>query len=162
MPVMIDFNQSLTLPGQNLPGIWLTIRQGILMSLTDIPVLGLLKTKMKWHQARQSVLAENIANADTPGFKARDLKALGSENAVAGRFDISLARTNASHLSVPSGGIEKFGDSNEKGWEISPSGNAVVLEEQMMKVTENQMDYQAATTLYARSLALIRTALGGN
>ena len=42
---------------------------------------------------------------------------------------------------------------------LGPKGNNVVLEEQMMKVTQNQMDYQAATTLYSRGLGLIRTAL---
>jgi flagellar basal-body rod protein FlgB len=46
------------------------------------------------------------------------------------------------------------------GFEIRPAGNSVGLEEQMIKVTSNQMDYQAATALYSRSRALIKTALG--
>ena len=44
------------------------------------------------------------------------------------------------------------------GFEITPSGNAVVLEEQMMQVTANQMDYQAVTTLYSKGLNMIRMA----
>ena len=43
------------------------------MSITDLPVLSVLRTKMQWHQERQRVLAENVANSDTPNFKARDL-----------------------------------------------------------------------------------------
>ena len=43
---------------------------------------------------------------------------------------------------------------------MTPDGNSVSLEDQMMKVTQNQMDYQMATSLYARSLGLLKTALG--
>ncbi len=45
-------------------------------------------------------------------------------------------------------------------FEVTPDGNGVVLEDEMMKVSTNQMDYQAATAVYKRSLRLIRTALG--
>ncbi|MEH0069574.1 flagellar basal body protein [Pannonibacter sp. Pt2-lr] len=45
------------------------------MSLTDLPMFRAIKSKMQWHQARQGVLAENVANADTPGYRARELKA---------------------------------------------------------------------------------------
>ena len=44
------------------------------MAVTDLPLFQALKSKMQWHQTRQVVLAENIANADTPGFEARDVK----------------------------------------------------------------------------------------
>ena len=46
------------------------------------------------------------------------------------------------------------------GYEVRPTGNAVSLEEEMMKVAANQMDFQAATALYTHSLNLIKTALG--
>ena len=45
------------------------------------------------------------------------------------------------------------------GYEVTPDANSVVLEEQMMKVTENQMDYQTVASLYTKGLGLIRTAL---
>ena len=45
------------------------------MAITDIPVLSVLRTKMQWHQERQKVLAENVANSDTPNFRPRDLVA---------------------------------------------------------------------------------------
>jgi flagellar basal-body rod protein FlgB len=45
-------------------------------------------------------------------------------------------------------------------FEITPEGNGVTLEDEMMKVASNQMDYQAATTLYTRSMRLIKTAIG--
>ena len=45
------------------------------MSITELPLVEALKTKMRWHQARQSVLAENVSNADTPRYHGKDLKA---------------------------------------------------------------------------------------
>ena len=43
------------------------------MGITDIPILSMLRTRLDWSQARQRVLAENVANADTPKFRGRDL-----------------------------------------------------------------------------------------
>ena len=129
------------------------------MAVTDLSILGLLKTRMHWHEARQRVLAENVANADMPGFVPRDLVPM------TGRQPQRLAAvavevTHAAHVigqATPGGSA--FGERSEAGWETTPDGNAVVLEEQMMKVAENQMDHQMATTLYGRALALMRAAV---
>ena len=43
------------------------------MSISVIPILSMLRTRMQWHQERQRVLAENVANAETPNYRARDL-----------------------------------------------------------------------------------------
>ena len=48
------------------------------MPMTDIPILSMLRTRMHWHQDRQHVLAENVANSDTPNFRARELKGASS------------------------------------------------------------------------------------
>ena len=132
------------------------------MSFGDIPVLAMLKSKMKWHQARQKILAQNVANANTPGYMAQDLKPMeaGPSGRVHSPFAITLARTSAAHISAPGDADARFEAKSQKGWEVTPSGNGVVLEEQMVKVTENQMDFQTASMLYARSLALLRTAIG--
>ncbi len=129
------------------------------MALTDLPVFQALKSKMQWHQVRQGVLAENVANADTPQYRARELQDYKFEDHI-GRtdFGIETAITKNGHITG------KFSESRqikEKAdmFEVTPSGNNVVLEEQMMKVTQNQMDFQAASTIYSKSLGLIRTAL---
>ena len=134
------------------------------MPISNIPLFSMLRTRMQWHQERQRVLSENVANADTPGFRGRDLVPL--------KFDrmrpsappgLTLARTTASHQTGAgssagrSGSFEAARDGKQ---EIRPTGNAVSLEEEMIKVAANQMDYQAATALYTRSLGLIKTALG--
>jgi flagellar basal-body rod protein FlgB len=134
------------------------------MAINDLPILSALRTKMQWHQARQRVLAENISNANTPNFKPSDLVVPQFDNkgSAAGGATGSLAmmRTSASHIGV-SGGAQSFNaDGGRSGFLTRPAGNAVNLEDQMMKVSANQMDYAAATSLYTRSLGMLKTAIG--
>ncbi|MEM6617518.1 MAG: flagellar basal-body rod protein FlgB [Pseudomonadota bacterium] len=127
--------------------------------LNDIQIFGTLANKMNWHQARQTVLAENVANADTPDFDARELQSFTPETPVQ-LASLGTVRTNAAHFAGEVAGASEFAMSNrERGWEVTPEGNGVVLEEQMMKLTENQMDYEVATALYSRALGLIRTSV---
>ena len=132
------------------------------MALANLPLFTALTEKMKWHQARQSLLAENVANAETPGYRGRDLKAFGFEEHMR---NLSVTRigtdvTDVRHIEVAGSGADGFGSRRINSFEITPEGNGVTLEDEMMKVTSNQMDYQTVTTLYTRSLRLIRTALG--
>ncbi len=129
------------------------------MSITDLPLFSMLKSRMYWHQERQKVLAENVANADTPGFQGRDLKQLDFNDALKASGSVMLASTQPGHLK-PGGDSSQFSSERRNGFATSPRGNAVVLEEEMMKVAANQMDHQAATALYARGMGLIKTALG--
>ena len=131
------------------------------MALSDIPILSMLRTKMEWHQARQKVLAENVANADSPEFRPRDLKMPDFERQTQRPVStVSLARTESDHIAGTTASSSNFRSAAQGGYEIRPTGNAVSLEDEMMKVASNQMDFQAATALYSHSLNLIKTALG--
>jgi flagellar basal-body rod protein FlgB len=132
------------------------------MSINDLPVLSALRTKMQWHQERQRVLAENISNSDTPGFKPRDLvepKFNASGVGAGPTASLAMMRTSAGHI-APSGGSGSFAQNAKAGTETRPAGNAVNLEDEMLKVSANQMDYAAVTSLYTRSLGLLKTAIG--
>ena len=131
------------------------------MSMNDIPGLAVLRTRMQWHQERQRVLAENVANSDTPNFKPRDLLEPKFDNTGAPGSIGSLAmmRTSGNHI-TPSGGVGSFEHNGKVGFETRPAGNAVNLEDEMLKVSANQMDYAAVTSLYTRSLHLLKTAIG--
>ncbi|GAA0773437.1 flagellar basal body rod protein FlgB [Roseibium denhamense] len=130
------------------------------MAFTDLPLFQAIKSKMQWHQTRQGVLAENIAHADTPGYEARDVIEYSFEDHLARQSgDLSTATTRAGHIAVSMSGAGGVRTSERDTFEITPDGNSVTLEEQMMKITENQMNYQAATTLYTKGLGFIRTAL---
>lgn len=133
------------------------------MAINDLPVLSALRTKMQWHQERQRVLAENVSNSDTPNFKPRDLvepkfDSSGS-NAAGSIGTLAMMRTSGSHMAA-SGGGQSFNLDSKSGFQTRPAGNAVNLEDQMLKVSANQMDYAAATSLYSRSLNLLKTAIG--
>jgi flagellar basal-body rod protein FlgB len=133
------------------------------MSINDIPVLSALRTKMQWHQERQRVLSENVANSDTPNFKPRDLvePKFDATGAAAGAMgSLSLTRTSEAHITPASGESASFDQNRKAGFQTRPAGNAVSLEDEMMKVSANQMDYAAVTSLYGKSLHLLKTAIG--
>ena len=133
------------------------------MSINDLHVLSALRTKMQWHQERQRVLAENVSNSDTPNFKPKDLvepKFDATGQAVGGFAPLSLARTSTAHIAPASGESASFDQNRKVGFLTRPAGNAVSLEEEMLKVSANQMDYAAATSLYGKSLRLLKTAIG--
>jgi flagellar basal-body rod protein FlgB len=130
------------------------------MAINDLPLLSALRTRMQWHQQRQRVLAENVSNADTPNFRPRDLVPPKADGVAGGGFTtLAMVRTSPGHIAA-SGGGETFDTDRNTGYETRPAGNAVNLEDEMIKVAANQMDYQAVTTLYSKSLGLIKTAIG--
>lgn len=129
------------------------------MQIGGLALLSALTDKMRWHQERQGILAENVANADTPNYTARDLKSYSFDAEMRSVATVSVSTTSPAHISVSSGSVRTSG-SQSSLYEVTPSGNGVVLEDEMMKVTGNEMDYQAVTALYMRSIRLLKVALG--
>ncbi len=129
------------------------------MPISQIPIFAMLRTKMQWHQERQQLLAENVANANTPNFKPRDL-AVPDFDQARSAAGLAVVRTSPFHLAGASADAARFERARQRDFEVRPAGNAVSLEDEMLKVAANQMDFQAATALYGRGLGLIKTALG--
>ncbi len=130
------------------------------MAVSDLPLVAMLKTRMHWHQTRQKLLAENVSNADTPRFKPKDLKDPSFEPT--GRPPqgaLAVARTAQNHL-AQGGGRTPDDARNANRFETTPSGNAVNLEDEMLKVSQNQADFQLAASLYQKSLQMLRIAAG--
>ena len=131
------------------------------MILDSIPMLSALRAKMSWLTQRQDVISENVANANTPGYRAKDVKELSFRELMQSGSGVPTSgRTQPGHMDMTS--------SNSRGadvveletsWEASPDGNSVVLEDQMMQVSLNQMEYQSAINLYRKSLDILRTAI---
>jgi flagellar basal-body rod protein FlgB len=130
------------------------------VSITDLPLFSMLRTRMQWHQERQRLLSENVANADTPRYRARDLAPLQLDRSRASIASVQLERTAETHMAAIGGGSGRFGASRLANAEVRLTGNAVNLEDEMIKVAANQMDFQAATSLYTRSLGLLKMAVG--
>ncbi|MGA8820393.1 MAG: flagellar basal body rod protein FlgB [Xanthobacteraceae bacterium] len=129
------------------------------MGIVDIPIFSMLRSRMEWHQERQRVLAENVANADTPNYRPLDLAPPNFQQALT-TPSVTLARDNPNHIAAD-GGNDGFSTQNEPHYEVRPGGNAVNHEDEMMRVASNQMDFDAVANLYSRSLALIKLAAGG-
>ena len=142
------------------------------MSIGDLPIFAMMKQRLHWLTERQQVLSENVANANTPGYKAKDLKELDFGAMVdANGPTLAPVATNAKHIGTPvAGSAAGLGLGQARGGEVvktpdfetTPDGNSVVLEDEMVKVAQTQMDYETVTSLYSKSLGLIRLAVGGN
>ncbi len=119
--------------------------------------------RMAWLGQRQQVLSHNISNADTPDFVPRDLEESTFARSLTRYFSAARpATTHSAHFStaadVKTGSYPERKDRDV--YEVTPSGNAVVLEEQMVKMSKNQMDYLTMTSLYRKHLELLRIAIG--
>lgn len=135
------------------------------MDFGDSTLNQMLKQRMNWLSTRQTVLSQNIANADTPGFRPSDVKELNFDDylpaAKGNAAPLRMDRTSSGHLSrdgLKPGEIAEEKDRNP--YEVSPSGNSVVLEEQMMQVGKTGTDYQTMTSLYRKQVSMMKTVLG--
>jgi flagellar basal-body rod protein FlgB len=136
------------------------------MDLNKLPLFAMATKRIGWLARRQEVLSQNVANADTPSYVPHDLKAqkfrsmLKAAGAGDGAGHVTLARTEPGHIGPrrDPGKVQEAKDRED--YEIAPSGNAVILEEQLMKVSETQTDYRLATSLYHKHISMIKDALG--
>jgi flagellar basal-body rod protein FlgB len=130
----------------------------------DLPGIGLFRMisqQLHWLGQRQEVLSQNVANADTPGYQARDLQPLAFGDALQ-QAALRPAVTHAGHLLGKSADPAAAKVKTITPWEVSPDGNGVVLEQQMTQLAETQADYQMATELYRKQIAMLKTAIGSN
>ncbi len=132
------------------------------MNLPDVPLFAMLKERMTWLHQRQDLLSQNVANTDTPGYVARDLKPLDFESALRKSSGVATAMmtTNARHIAIAPAGNAAFDDVAAPDVEASPNGNAVSLEMEMIKVSDTQAQFQAAANLYSKAMSLMKTAIG--
>lgn len=129
------------------------------MDLSDIPLFHLLRRKMDWLTQRQTVLSQNIANVDTPEYVGHDLVPFTYDLAMADNHRLQPEVTNPMHLV----GLRRGGKTRERpskdAFEVAPDGNAVALDEEMKKVGDTQLDYEAVTNLYQKQVSLINIAI---
>jgi flagellar basal-body rod protein FlgB len=137
------------------------------MNFSKLPLFSLISQRIGWLSERQKVLADNVANADTPNFKARDLKApdFAAMAKAAGAGGAGAARlaptaTDEHHFDVRPAGATKSALAKDSKAEATLSGNTVSLESEMMKVAETAMDYQLITNLYRKQIGFIKAVIG--
>jgi flagellar basal-body rod protein FlgB len=121
----------------------------------DLKTVDSLSQAITFHRERHTVLAGNIANLDTPGFRPFDLSRATSEGAG------TMATTSSGHIQTSASAqthtIQSFDDG---GAMQGADGNAVSLERELGKIDANRARYATATELVSRRLALLRYAAG--
>lgn len=142
------------------------------MDVQNIPLFSLLKDRLGYLNRRQQLISQNVANSDTPDFMARDLKPFKLQGDHSGAANLKqtdqgfaiatsggLVQTNSRHMP----GLKVMSSTggkplNYKDTEVSLDGNKVVLEEQMMKLTDTRSNYDAAMGFYQKTLGMLRSA----
>lgn len=123
-----------------------------------------LATQMMYTTERQGVLAQNMSNIDTPAYKAQDLVKPDFER-MAKNAGASLTMASSGGKSM-SGTLSTGGHFKEakvrKPFEVAPSGNNVVLEEQMAKISDTGAQFSIASSLYKKYNSLYNISLGKN
>jgi flagellar basal-body rod protein FlgB len=135
------------------------------MTPTDMPLLAMLKERMSWLSARQNVLAQNVANVDTPNYTAKDLKPVNFEDILKdsttpSQFQGGMSVTDPRHISIGNKSHADYSDVDSPDVAANPMGNTVSLEQEMIRVSDTQAEYQAASNLYAKAINMMRTAIG--
>lgn len=132
------------------------------MDFSKINLFAGIKKRLAWLSQRQEILAQNIANANTPGAQARDIEPFEFKRMVRARaLPVNMEKTNPQHLTGFSRPISDFNSEvTTKPYETSIDGNAIVLEEQMLKIGETGASHELVTELYKKHIGMFRAALG--
>ena len=130
--------------------------------MSNLGLFQMARQQMDWLGERQSVLAQNIANANTPNYNSRDLEPLDFSRQLAQVRQINMVSTAGKHLqgSVirPDHRVDEL--RAREVYETNPDGNGVVMEEQLIKVSDTQMRFQLASNIYQKHQSMLRTSLG--
>jgi flagellar basal-body rod protein FlgB len=133
------------------------------MSLSDVPLMRAMAAKMSYLDKRQSVIAQNIANADTPHYRSKDLTKVDFGSVlkhVTKDNTVRMETTKPNHMPSPNDLRRTKNEKDRMTYEVAPAGNAVIMEEQMVKANQTMMDYSMITNLMTKQSGMYRIAIG--
>ena len=130
------------------------------MRLDNIPLFDAIRGQLGWLQERQRVIAQNVANSDTPGYAARDLRAPGdfAHAMMQQSQGVGMMRTSTAHMAIQPQRAVNYASMTAPDSETTLDGNSVVVEEQMLRMAESRMAHDAAIGFYQKSLNMLRMA----
>ena len=134
------------------------------MDLNKLDIFRLTNSKMGWLSERQTVLAQNIANADTPGYRAKDLKVPDFSSMLITGANVPVAKTSKGHLmgTIKRADFRTIQEKSRDIYEMNPNENGVIMEEQLIKVNDSNMNYKLVANIYKKNLSMFKVALGVN
>lgn len=128
--------------------------------LEDLTLFAMAQKSLNYLARREAVLSENVANADTPGFRSKDLAPLSFKDVLTPPAPpIKAVTTNPMHISpaVEPTSFEVLKDQDPV--ESKPDGNTVQVDDQMQKIGEAKGKYDMAINLFMKHLSMLKTAL---
>lgn len=132
------------------------------MEPSGLSVFKHLNARMRWLTERQTVTSQNIANADTPGYVARELQAPNFARTMAltqpeGASAATAAQSG--HVKLDTQTIGGRGGQPKRDEEDSISGNSVDLEQELKQSADAALEYQTMTHLYRKHMEMLRMAI---
>jgi flagellar basal-body rod protein FlgB len=124
-------------------------------------VFGIHEQALLLHGQRLSVLANNLANADTPNFKARDIDFAAVLSGAQGDTALPVVTTNAAHLSMSEGEVPDGELKYRNPYQASLDGNTVEMNVEQAAFSENNVRYQASLTFINNQISLMQFAIAG-
>lgn len=113
--------------------------------MSQIYLLQLASQQAKWLTARQTMIADNIANANTPGYRAKDIRPFSE---VLDQTQITMAATSPAHIVPASEELAAAARSSDnEATDMTISGNSVSLEQEMMKEGDINRSYTINTNI---------------
>lgn len=126
--------------------------------VSGVFLFDLVSQKGKWLGVRAATVAGNVANANTPGYQAREIEPFSS---VLGKAGAALAVTNAGHIPHGNSGGATAKVKKADGWETHISGNSVTVEQELMKAGEVAREHQLSVSIlrsfHKMTLATVRS-----
>jgi len=136
------------------------------MTTQNIGLLKAIGAKMDYLNQRQRVIAQNISNSDTPGYKPQDLVPVDFSNVLKkvsegkGKLQVNLETTRANHMPPPNEISDPKSKKQKHTYEVAPAGNAVIMEEQLINSGRTVADYNLMSNLLQKNVGMMRMALG--
>lgn len=139
------------------------------MTIENISLFKAIGSKMDFLNQRQRIISQNVSNSDTPGYRPKDLKPVDFDRVLKDVTDkkggvpsVGLVSTRSNHMPAP-GSIDPAKSRKQKHtYEVAPDGNAVIMEEQLIKSNQTVADYNLMSNLIVKNVGMINTALGRN
>lgn len=137
------------------------------MTIQDIGLLQAIGAKMDYLNQRQSLIAQNVANADTPGYRPRDLVDVNFADMLQAQTQnnvrpVHVAGTDETHITSNGEQGDVKARRTREPYEVAPAGNSVIIEEQLVNAGQNAMDYNLMLNVMQKQVGMFRVALGAN
>ncbi len=136
------------------------------MANGDLPLYRMISQRLGWLSQRQRVIANNVANANTPDFKPFDLKPIDYRNTARVVSKPRMTLTNGAHITsskAAHGGPGEFRDTENRRphtYDTTLDGNAVNLEHELMKTSQTATQYTLVTRLYRKHIGMFKEVIG--